>query len=98
MSDRAAEERSWLRVDMVLPGATNTNHGVALCIPVSYEVVNLLQVKITLGRGVTIRHRPCVESLIRDEIYPDPNGQYGGHAQFAAGRANYNATRDSDSD
>jgi len=52
----------------------------------------------TLGRGVTIRHRPCVESLIRDELYPDPNGQYGGHAQFARRRANYNATLGSDSD
>ena len=51
----------------------------------------------TLGQGVTIEHRPCVGRLIR-LMYPDPQGQYGGHAQFAQRRANYNATRDSDSD
>jgi len=51
----------------------------------------------TLGQGVTIEHRRCVKRLIR-RMYPDPQGQYGGHAQFAARRANYNANRDSDSD
>jgi len=52
----------------------------------------------TLGQGVTIEHSRCVKRLIR-QMYPDPQGQYGGHAQFAARRAIYNATRDdSDSD
>jgi len=51
----------------------------------------------TLGRGETIEHRRCVKRLIR-RMYRDPNGQYGGHAQFARRRANYNATLDSDSD
>ena len=50
----------------------------------------------TLGQGETIEHRRCVKRLIR-RMYRDPNGQYGGHAQFAQRRANYNASR-SDSD
>ena len=40
--------------------------------------------------GVTIQAPACVARLIRD-MFPDPHGNYGGHAAFAARRAAYNA-------
>ena len=44
----------------------------------------------TVGQGVTIQVPACVLRLIRD-MFPDPLGNYGGHAAFAARRAAYNA-------
>ena len=44
----------------------------------------------TVGCGVTIQVPACVARLIRD-MFPDPLGNYGGHAAFAARRAAYNA-------